>query len=187
MQLAVACLLKRHYPGEGSRHEGALVIGGVLARAGWSADDIKHLIEVVARAAGDDDVHDRSEAAASAVDVKANGEDVSGLARAAEVWGKNAADTLAKWLNIRSGIGKGAGLEDAVALDFAALHADDYRYVAKTMHWMYWSGTRWRPENTLAAFDAARALCRNAADADAKVVAAVERLARTGARARSLI
>jgi hypothetical protein len=32
-QLAVASLLKRHYPGEGSRHDGALKIGGVLARA----------------------------------------------------------------------------------------------------------------------------------------------------------
>lgn len=39
-QLAVACLLKPRYPAEGSRHEGSLVLGGVLARAGWSADDI---------------------------------------------------------------------------------------------------------------------------------------------------
>src|SRR5262245_50281253 len=48
-KLAVASLLKSHYPGQGSRHEGALVIGGVLARAAWSAEDIAHVVEVVAR------------------------------------------------------------------------------------------------------------------------------------------
>jgi hypothetical protein len=100
MQLAVACLLKRHYPGEGSRHDGALVIGGVLARAGWSPNDIKHVIEVVARAVGDDDVNDRGITASSAVNVKANGKDVPGLTKLAEVWGKDAADTLRHWLNM---------------------------------------------------------------------------------------
>jgi hypothetical protein len=101
-QLAVACLLKRHYPGGGSRHEGALVIGGVFARAEWNPDDIKHVIEVVARAAGDDEWRDRATTAASAVNVKANGKDVPGLTRLAEVWGKDAADTLGRWLNMRT-------------------------------------------------------------------------------------
>src|SRR5262249_15831272 len=38
LRLAVACLLKPRYPGQGSRHQGALVLGGVLARAGWKRD-----------------------------------------------------------------------------------------------------------------------------------------------------
>jgi hypothetical protein len=101
-RLAVAALLKPRYPGQGSRHEGALVLGGVLARAGWQPDDIRHLVEVIARAAGDDDVRDRVETAASAVDVKANGKDVPGLPRFAELWGKDAADTLGHWLAARS-------------------------------------------------------------------------------------
>ena len=120
-QLAVACLLKRHYPGEGSRHEGALVIGGVLARAGWSAEDIAHVIEVVARAVGDDDVRDRAESAADAMKVKANGHDVAGLKRLADVWGKDLADSLAKWLNVCNMLsGAAAGLEDETALQFLA-------------------------------------------------------------------
>src|SRR5262249_41815677 len=49
-KLAVAALLKRHYPGDGSRHDGALAIGGVLVRAGWDADDIGHVVEEAARA-----------------------------------------------------------------------------------------------------------------------------------------
>jgi hypothetical protein len=79
LRLAVACLLKRHYPGEGSRHEGALVIGGALARARWTANDIAHVIAVAARATGDDDVSDRVAAAKSAVEIKANDHDVAGL------------------------------------------------------------------------------------------------------------
>jgi hypothetical protein len=76
----------------------------------------------------------------------------------------------------------GAGREDRVALQFAARHKDDYRYVALTGKWLIWAETRWRIENTLAAFDAARKLCREAGKADAKVVAAVEKLARSDRR-----
>jgi putative DNA primase/helicase len=77
---------------------------------------------------------------------------------------------------------RGAGFEDAVALQFAAVHELDYRYVAQTGKWIIWRETRWQAENTLKAFDAARALCRDGGDADAKVVAAVERLARADRR-----
>jgi hypothetical protein len=101
LKLAVACLLKQHYPGQGSRHAGALVIGGVLAGAGWQPDDIRHVVEVAARAAGDDDVRDRAESAANAVDLKASGGNVSGRARLGEAWGQDVADTLGKWLNLR--------------------------------------------------------------------------------------
>jgi putative DNA primase/helicase len=77
---------------------------------------------------------------------------------------------------------KGNGLEDTIALAFAEQHADDYRYVAASSHWMRWRTSCWRQERTLAAFDAARTLCRQARDARAKTVAAVERLAKTDRR-----
>ncbi len=183
LKLAVACVLHPHYPGTGSRHEGALVLGGVLARAGWNEDDIQHLVEVVANAAGDDDVRDRVTAAASAVNVKANGHDVPGLTRLSELWGTDAATTLGKWLSGRElRQDKGAGLEDRVALDFAAQHVDDLRYVAKSSQWLRWGGSRWQPEDTLAAFDESRKLCRAAGDAKAKTVAAVVALARSDRR-----
>ena len=78
--------------------------------------------------------------------------------------------------------GDAAGLEDAVALDFAALHTDDYRYVAQTSNWLRWNATRWQAEKTLAAFDVSRSLCRQAGDGRAKTVAAVVTLARTDRR-----
>ena len=79
---------------------------------------------------------------------------------------------------------EGAGLEDSVALKFADTHAGDLRYIAKTSKWLMWREreTRWIVEDTLAAFDLARALCREAGDARAKIVAAVERLARSDRR-----
>jgi putative DNA primase/helicase len=184
LKLAVTCLLRPRYPGQGSRHEGALVLGGLLARSGWSADDIRHVVEVLARSAGDDDVRDRIVAATGAVSVKANGHDVAGLTRFAEVWGKDAADTLGRWFAWREHRrdGKGAGLEDTVALDFAEQHAEAFRYVAASSQWLRWDGSRWQPEDTLAAFDAARKLCRPAGDAKAKTVAAVITLARSDRR-----
>ena len=69
-------------------------------------------------------------------------------------------------------------IEDDVALAFAAEHAKDFRHVAKWNRWMSWHGGRWQNEDTLAAFDEARTLCRGAGDAKAKTVAAVITLAR---------
>jgi putative DNA primase/helicase len=75
-----------------------------------------------------------------------------------------------------------AGLEDSVALAFAGQHADQLRYVAKSSQWMRWDGLRWQVEDTLAAFDSSRMLCRAAGDAKAKTVAAVVTLARSDRR-----
>jgi hypothetical protein len=82
--------------------------------------------------------------------------------------------------------------DDHLALRFSEIHADKLRYVALWGTWMLWNATLWQHENTLKAFDLARALCRlasaqindsravklAAAIASAKTVAAVERLAR---------
>jgi P4 family phage/plasmid primase-like protien len=181
-KLAVADVLKTYYPGQGSRHEGALVIGGVLARAGWTAEDIEHVVRVIARAVGDDDVQDRIKAAASAVEAKANGHDVPGLERLREIWGDDVADTLGHWLNLRGPTTKASGFEDRVALDFAAQYADEMHYIAKSSQWMHWTGTCWQTEDTLFAFDLSRTLCRAAGDADAKMVSAVVTLARSDRR-----
>src|SRR5262249_54549720 len=72
-----------------------------------------------------------------------------------------------------------AGLEDAIALDFARTHANAFRFVAKWGRWMKWNGDRWRPEDTLHAFDEARKLCRTSGDAKARTAAAVVTLARS--------
>jgi hypothetical protein len=184
LHLAVACLLKQQYPANGLRHEGALVIGGVLARAGWNPDDIARVIEAVARAVGDHEWRDRISTATSAINVKANGQAVPGLKRAGELWGKEVAERLGQWLGTRElhSNGKGAGLEDSVALEFAEQQAERFRFVAVSSQWMRWIGSHWQTEHTLSAFDESRKLCRQSGDAKAKTVAAVVTLARSDRR-----
>jgi len=83
--------------------------------------------------------------------------------------------------------------DEALALRFADRHADDLRYVAVWNKWLVYAGHVWRPDETIAAFDHARAVCREAAAecnkskaasalASAKTVAAVVSLARADRR-----
>jgi putative DNA primase/helicase len=88
--------------------------------------------------------------------------------------------------------------EDRLALRFADRHGNDLRYVAAWGKWFAWTGTHWEIENTLAVFDMARTICREAAAecnkasisnaiAKAKTVAAVETLARSDRRIAATI
>jgi len=83
--------------------------------------------------------------------------------------------------------------EESLALAYAKRHAHELRYVAAFGRWMRYDGTRWDFDNTLHAFDRARAICREVAldcekakvataIASAKTVAAVERLAKADRR-----
>jgi putative DNA primase/helicase len=73
---------------------------------------------------------------------------------------------------------KPSDVEDRVALHFAEQYAEHFRYIAAWGRWMLFDGQRWHHEDTLAAFDKARVLCREATDAKAKTVASVVTLAR---------
>ena len=53
--------------------------------------------------------------------------------------------------------------DEALALRFAVRHANDLRFVAKWGKWLSWTGTHWRFDDTLAALDKARVICREAA------------------------
>jgi putative DNA primase/helicase len=81
--------------------------------------------------------------------------------------------------------------EEAIALEFAARHAEALRHVAAWGQWLHYDGSRWLPDETLHAFDLARVICREVAAgyekpastvASAKCVAAVERLAKADRR-----
>ena len=53
--------------------------------------------------------------------------------------------------------------EESIALGFAARHEDALRYVAAWGRWLSFDGARWAPDETLHAFDLARAICRETA------------------------
>src|ERR671920_2058732 len=66
--LAALSLLVRHWPGEGSRHEAALALGGFFARLGGDfASEGADLVAHVAGNAGDNECRDRRRAAADAI------------------------------------------------------------------------------------------------------------------------
>jgi hypothetical protein len=99
-RLAAAALLIRHYPADGARHDAALAFGGVLARAKWTADEIKKFVWAVARAASDGEARERGESAAGGVALVAEGKPTPGLPRMREVWGADLTDNVAKWLGL---------------------------------------------------------------------------------------
>jgi hypothetical protein len=114
--LAVAALLVRHYPASGSRHEAALVLGGVLARGpARSADEINKFVAKIARCAGDEEAEERGNSAAGAVRLLAHGQPTPGLPRMREVWGAALTDTIAKWLEMAADVGDGDGEIDRLA------------------------------------------------------------------------
>ena len=88
--------------------------------------------------------------------------------------------------------------DEALALHFAEVHADDLRFVAAWGKWLFWNGRKWEFDDTLKAFNFARKICRQASAecnkeriardiAKAKTVAAVEKLARADRRLAATI
>lgn len=92
--------------------------------------------------------------------------------------------------------------EDTLALQFADAHEDKLRYIAKLGRWQAWNGSVWLPDDTLAVFDRVREMVRVEAELankgsnkgtagkkllDAKVIASVERLARSDRRLAATI
>jgi putative DNA primase/helicase len=87
--------------------------------------------------------------------------------------------------------------DEALALHFTSRHEHNLRFVNRWGRWLIWDGHRWRADETLRAFDLARAIARETSAeivagngppklasmvASAKTVAAVERLARADRR-----
>jgi putative DNA primase/helicase len=54
--------------------------------------------------------------------------------------------------------------DEALALAFAARHADNLRYVELWGKWLFWNGRLWEFDETCRAFDLARHLCRDVAN-----------------------
>ena len=52
-KIAVGTILIRHWPPLGGRHEAALTLGGFLARAGWTADDVDHFVTTITKVHGE--------------------------------------------------------------------------------------------------------------------------------------
>lgn len=96
---AVAALLARHYPSEGSRHDAFLHLGGVLARFAVPAPLVRALVKTTARLAGDEGAADRERACLDSLSDTEAGRPTTGGPRFKELWpdGESLYTRLSSW------------------------------------------------------------------------------------------
>ena len=181
--LGACCLLTRYWPKEGGRHEAALIVGGVMSRAGLTSSRAAQLVEAVALVAGDPEIRDRKKAAQDAAEAYQAGKNTYGLSQLRQTFGEKAANCIAEWVGYSEAASRPVVLnresaqaaitinddadarppaftDEALALRFADQHAGDLRYVAARGKWMHYDGQRWTSDETLLAYNYARKLCR---------------------------
>src|SRR6516165_6928399 len=101
-RLATAVLLARHWPIKGARHKAALIIGGFLARAGFSTNGAALMVEAIAKAANDPEWADRVTAARDAVKEHASKRKVYGLPELIKAFGSDVAEKVVEWLKYKA-------------------------------------------------------------------------------------
>jgi predicted P-loop ATPase len=105
MKIAVGTMLMRNWPPEGptsARHDLALGIGGLLARAGWTLDDIHYFIDALCRATdGADFAHDHARTAKDGAEAFLEGKQARGFTWLKETFDEPVAKTVAKLLHYR--------------------------------------------------------------------------------------
>jgi predicted P-loop ATPase len=100
-KIAIGVLLIRQWP-KGSGHEAALTVGGLLARSGWSAEEIGDFISILTREAGELPTEDDNKRTAkNAAEAHINGQHSFGFPKLIEDWGEKSAKAIAKILGYK--------------------------------------------------------------------------------------
>jgi hypothetical protein len=103
IKLAVASLFLRHWP-ESGRNEIALGVGGFLARAGWSEENIFKIVWAICRHRGNPDRADHhAQTAARCVATHQAGTETRGYPWLKDTFGEGVAKQLAKLTGYRGG------------------------------------------------------------------------------------
>jgi hypothetical protein len=149
VRLASACMLGRHWPGTGARHEAALAAAGFLCRAGVDEENVVKIITAAARVAGDGEWSDRKRAALDTIAAIRADESATGGPRLAELIvgdGAKVVERMRRWLGADEERHEGehtlADLGNAGRL--IAQYGEDLRYAYGLRAWFAWSGTRWQ-------------------------------------------
>jgi hypothetical protein len=122
-RLAAACILARHWPGQGARHDASLALAGGLLRAGWSEDDVAAFVLAVARAAGDEEVRDRVKSIATTARRLDGGATASGWPKLAELIGEAVVRKARDWLGV-SGVSGVSVVPEAGASEARTIRVD---------------------------------------------------------------
>jgi putative DNA primase/helicase len=155
--VAAAALFARHWPNQGSRHQCALALAGVLVRAGWSVPRAESFIHAVCVAAGTredrDDLPERTATVVYTMNRQNAGEPFTGAPRLMELVGEQVVQRACQWLTISVGA---PAKEDASTPPepFAASDVGnakrlvqhfgtDVCFVHNAGEWRVWDGRRW--------------------------------------------
>src|SRR5215471_5884281 len=101
-KLAAAVLLARHWPIEGARHKAALIIGGFLARAGFSANEAAIMVEAITKTCDDPEWSDRTAAARDAANEYVSTKKGYGIPALIEAFGTDIANRVIEWLEYKA-------------------------------------------------------------------------------------
>lgn len=100
-RLAAATLIVRTWPEQGSRHNAALALAGVLTAAGLSLEEVEDFVEAVAEVADDEEYQARRASCKRTVERYLEGEPVTQLRHLAEIIGEPSARQFAEWIGLR--------------------------------------------------------------------------------------
>ena len=127
-RVAAAALLARHWPAAGNRHEGALALAGMLARAGWSEEDAVKFVSGVTEVAKDEEWKDRETAVRSTFQKFAARQKTTGIPGLIEIFGEVVVKKLCDWLNLRSqpdAVSSGVEVEADLQREIRSVALDD--------------------------------------------------------------
>lgn len=146
-ELAVACLLARHWPAQGRRHDAALAAAGLLVRGGVDAARAEQLVYHAALAAGDEEARDRRGDVVTTVGRIVAGEPVTGGPTLAELLrgdGVKVVAALRRWLGLQGSADVEPLTDVTNAARFAEQHGPAFRYCYAWGTWLHFDGWRWR-------------------------------------------
>jgi Bifunctional DNA primase/polymerase, N-terminal len=121
-KIAVGTILRRNWPGR-SGHAAALALGGFLARAGWSADDIEKFVGIIAP--DKKWKKDSSRTAKDSAEAFARGENVQGFPGLCQQFGEESAKAIAKILDYDSDLKRSEDLYEMLYGEGGEIKSDD--------------------------------------------------------------
>ena len=100
-RLATAALIVRHYPARGVRHDFVLALAGTLLRGGWCEGEALTFVEIVARAAGDEEVRSRLQDVRTTARRLSNDGTATGWPTLVKLLGEKEAQFVREWLGLQ--------------------------------------------------------------------------------------
>lgn len=146
-ELAAACLLARHWPAQGRRHDAALAAAGLLARGGLDAARTVLIVLHAALAAGDEQARERKQDVLTTVAKLSAGEPVTGGPALAETLrgdGPKVVATLRRWLGLQAPAGAEPLTDVTNAARFVEQYGRVFRFCYAWGAFLHFDGTRWR-------------------------------------------